>query len=482
MKRKIVYAVLALALLSSCGTTDEPAQNPADPPPAASETVQITLQGSSVQIEGAGAAATDSGVVITAAGIYQLSGSLDNGQIEINAPGADVALILDGASLSCSRASPLYVRSAGSVSVRLAEGTENTLTGTAENLDAALYSTADLTLQGEGALEITAEDGVGVSCEGGLTITGGSYTVTSSANAFHSDGTLSVSGGRIDILSCDEGLEGFDVEILDGDIRISSSDDGINAAGDGDGTHTISIFGGTITVIAGGDGLDSNGDIVMTGGTVLSFSTGMADGALDCDGDFSLTGGLLLAAGGGMAMSPGAPEQYTIFAGFDAAQEAGTYVQISGPDAEFVFCLPVSASNFVFSAPELTQGAVYTLSSGGVYSGGEGEILCSGGTYSGGAAFAELELTQPLTTYGSAALGGFGGGPGGPGGPDFQPGSQPEGMTPPQPPEGEAPEFTPPDGEAFQPPEPPDGNGTFAPPTPPQGGGEPPEPPESPAE
>lgn len=58
------------------------------------------------------------------------------------------------------------------------------------------------------------------------------------------------------------------------------------------------INGGTLTVNAGGDGLDSNGSINMTGGTVIvNGPTNSGNGALDYDGTFEISGGYLVAAG-----------------------------------------------------------------------------------------------------------------------------------------------------------------------------------------
>ena len=61
-------------------------------------------------------------------GIYAVSGTLDDGRIIVNAGSADVTVALNGASIVCSYGSPLYIYQAGTATVHLMEGTENTLT------------------------------------------------------------------------------------------------------------------------------------------------------------------------------------------------------------------------------------------------------------------------------------------------------------------------------------------------------------------
>lgn len=554
----------------------------------------ITLSGSGAAVDGEGASAEGGVVTITAAGLYTVSGTLDDGRIIVNAPKEEVTVALNGADITCSYSSPLYIYKAGTATVHLMEGTENALTDGAaytyddeysyaadEEPNACLYSKADLVIEGGGTLNVTAncdngitskdtlqiynsslcvqavnngingkdsntidgaaiavtcggdairstndtdgtlgwvsvsnstldltagEDGIqaetaltmsegsyavtsgggsgvqpsdGASAKGlkagtALTLTGGTYvldcsddaihsngdaavsggtyTISTGDDALHADEALSVSGGEIDILTSYEGLEGTSVSVSGGTVRIVSSDDGVNAAGGMDGSgfggfghgnsfgggssdSLIDISGGYLVVKAGGDGLDSNGNAVMSGGTVLVSSTGQGDGALDYDGSFTLSGGTLLAAGsGGMAQSPSEASQYTVSLGFDSALAAGTYVSLAaGEDRSVVLALPTGANHIVFSSPELEGGAAYTVSYGGTYSGQSVDGICSGGTYSGGTELTELTLSDYITVYGSGGMGNMGGRPGGPKGsaPAGVPGELPaDGMDP----------------------------------------------------
>lgn len=78
-----------------------------------------------------------------------------------------------------------------------------------------------------------------------VTINDGTYTISSGDDGMHADSALLVNGGTITVTESYEGLEGLNVTINDGKIDIIASDDGINAAGGND----QSGFGGM-----GGDG------------------------------------------------------------------------------------------------------------------------------------------------------------------------------------------------------------------------------------
>ena len=78
-----------------------------------------------------------------------------------------------------------------------------------------------------------------------VTINDGTYTISSGDDGMHADSALLVNGGTITVTESYEGLEGLNITINDGKIDITASDDGINAAGGND----QSGFGGM-----GGDG------------------------------------------------------------------------------------------------------------------------------------------------------------------------------------------------------------------------------------
>ena len=122
-----------------------------------------------------------------------------------------------------------------------------------------------------------------VHCAGLLTVNDGNLTLTTGDDGIHSDKEIKINGGRIDILDSYEGIEANQITVTAGEVSVVSSDDGFNAnggpqsfGGPGGGrnqqadtasdTPNLNIEGGTIYVNAQGDGLDSNGNITVSGG------------------------------------------------------------------------------------------------------------------------------------------------------------------------------------------------------------------------
>ena len=85
--------------------------------------------------------------------------------------------------------------------------------------------------------------------------------------------------------------------INNGTINIKATDDGINAANKSSKySIKVEINGGTITVDMGQgdtDAIDSNGDLLITGGTI----TINAQSPFDYDGTGSKTGGKIIVNG-----------------------------------------------------------------------------------------------------------------------------------------------------------------------------------------
>lgn len=262
-------------------------------------------------------------VTISEGGTFIITGETSDGSITVDAGDEEVQLVLRDVSLTCSDSSAITVLSSGGVSVIL-EGNNYLANGgqfvndSDESIDAVVYSKDDLTVSGEGSLEISSPAGHGIVCKDEMVIAGGTYVIealedginTNDAllitdgifeinagdDAIHTDGILSITGGTFDITAA-EGLEGTEIVIDGGEITIAATDDGINAAQKTDNVAVyVEINGGNITITMGQgdtDGIDSNGDITITGGTIDI--TGMS--AIDYDGTATFTGGSLIING-----------------------------------------------------------------------------------------------------------------------------------------------------------------------------------------
>ncbi len=361
-----------------------------------SDAVEITLNGTSVSCSSSSVAINGSEITISSEGSYIINGTLDNGRIIVDADAAKVHLILNGVSIHSETSAAIYVKSADKTTITLAEDTDNTLSDSInytyddtdkEEPDAVLFSKDDLSINGNGSLNIEASFNNGITCKNdlkiingtinvtsknnaikgkdSLTITGGTITLTctddaihsnnaiyieggdmtlsSSDDGIHADNTLVISGGTIDIAKCYEGLEATAISIDGGAISITASDDGINAAdgsssseggpgmrggpdmGENSGSNcSLTINGGTVYVNAGGDGIDSNGYIVMTGGAlVVDGPTDNGNGGLDYNNYFTMTAGYLAVAG-----SSGMAQNIS-----DSSTQCGALAAVSGGTA-----------------------------------------------------------------------------------------------------------------------------------------------------
>ena len=319
-----------------------------------SEVVSIRLSGDSADADSDAVIVSGSTVTITAAGTYVLSGEL-NGTVVVNASKDDkVQLVLDGATIHSDTFAAIYVLQADKVFVTLADGTVNRLsnggvfTPIDENdVDAVIYAKDDVTLNGTGMLQISAPAGSGIVGKDEVTVTdgvyeitaakhairakdsiaiaGGSFTLTAGEDGLHAENSddetlgsiyiaggsftisvyddaihavtlLQIDGGSFDVTAA-EGLEATYIQINDGTVNISASDDGVNAAYKSSAyTPTFEMNGGVLTVVMGAgdtDGVDSNGNLIINGGTIDV--TGSS--TFDCDGSVQYNGGTVIVNG-----------------------------------------------------------------------------------------------------------------------------------------------------------------------------------------
>jgi hypothetical protein len=573
----LIIILAASALFVFTQTKQEPmagviAQSPQDGNQKLAGITTIDLNGKTIAVNGAGATVSGNKVLISSAGTYSISGTLADGQILVNTgKGASVEIILNGATINCSNNSPVYIEKTKKARIVLADNSKNHLTDgpvysanktKKDEPNAALFSKDDLTISGNGSLEVTGnyddgitsknkltiesgtilvnstDDGIrgkdSLNIKGGnitvvakgdglksdekdvaaqdktstrdgkITISGGkinitskgdaiqaasyinikdgeltlttgsnaryvggsvslkaissgdnividagTFVISSSDDAIHSNNTLTINGGTFDIATGNNGILGDSSLVINGgDIRISTSYEGIegsvvkinsgnihlnsttngmsirsprkgSSTGGGrwrgfeSGNSCLYINGGYTVINANGDGIDSNGAIEMTNGTLLiSGPTSNNDGALDFN-SFKITGGFLIAAGSsGMAQVPGTSStQNSVMVYFDTYQAEGTlfHVQTSNGSEIVSFAPKKTYSSVAFSSPKLAIGTEYDVYSGGSSSARAKDGLYAGGTYLPGTKIVSFTPNGVTTIAGSGGMWGGGG-------------------------------------------------------------------------
>lgn len=151
----------------------------------------------------------------------------------------------------------------------------------------------------------------------------------------------------------------------------------------------LTINGGDIYMNIKGDGLDSNGNLNITGGTiVIDGPTNSGNGPIDSDGTMTITGGTLaFASSAGMVQLPNSNNGQSILRlNFSQTQAAGTEVSVMDTESGETLFTHTAANNFqcfIFSAAELAEGKEYTICVGGeAYE----TMTATAGTASAGAA------------------------------------------------------------------------------------------------
>ena len=155
------------------------------------------------------------------------------------------------------------------------------------------------------------------------------------------------------------------------------------------GTRFLEFSGGTYVIDAMSDGVDVNGAMTMTGGTlVVSGTDDFRNGALDVDDTFTVSGGTLAANGmAAMAVAPGeGSTQATLALTFSGTVPAGTLITITAEDGTQVasFTTAKASQSFIYSSDALVAGADYAISVGGDVTGESIGWLGLDGTAAGG--------------------------------------------------------------------------------------------------
>lgn len=190
-----------------------------------------------------------------------------------------------------------------------------------------------------------------------------------------------------------EGIEGRQAVLISGgEISIRSTDDGLNASRTG--KASVEISGGLVYVnSSSGDAIDSNGDITVSGGLLVSETSSIRDQAFDCDGILTFTGGLAVGISRSDRIYAGtgasATTQNTFVLEPKLAGEGNTVMAINDAYGKTVFAYAIPEgpyANITLTSPTIADAGDYS-----VY---------SGVTATGGSAYKGLYFEMPEVTGG----------------------------------------------------------------------------------
>ncbi len=231
-----------------------------------------------------------------------------------------------------------------------------------------------------------------------INITGGTTTIDSGNDGIQADVSVIIGGGKVSVVCANDGIKSKTVSIKDGDISVSSDDDGINASlvvsgsvGVEEGVSVI-INGGKLYINASGDGIDSNGTLTVSGGYIaIDGPTSGMDGMIDVEGTQLINGGFLVGCDtGDMLDTPSSSSKQCVAVLTGQSFKASSSIAVTDSNGNVVFCYTFkkSCSAITMSAPKLISGGSYivynnvtvkgTVAAGGLYCGTS--VSFTGGT------------------------------------------------------------------------------------------------------
>ena len=255
--------------------TTTPSQTAATVTPT--DVTEILLADHGTTVQGEGVSINGNTVTVTKVGTYTVKGALSDGQLRVEtADNGTVTLILDGVSVHSNKTAPLFVRKGKTVVLTLADGSQNTFADSpnavyedAENEEpsAAVFSKADLIINGGGALIVNAAFNDGIVSRDGLTIDNGNIVVN----------------------AADDAVMGRDyVRIGGGELTLTAAGDGIKSTNDAsEDVGSVIVQGGKLTITSGKDGIQAKSSLAISGGEIAVTANGGAqNGSANSEYDF----------------------------------------------------------------------------------------------------------------------------------------------------------------------------------------------------
>ncbi len=273
---------------------------------------------------------------------------------------------------------------------RSAEGMSYTTTATTDSDTASsmkgLKSGNSMLIEGGTFTVDSADDAVHSNIS--ATINGGTFKIASGDDAIHAEETLTISNGKITITESYEGLEALNIKVSGGNIKLKASDDGLNAAGGTDnsghggrdnmfgggfGGHggnsngSIVVSGGTLYINSSGDGMDANGTLEITGGhTTVVGPTSGDTATLDYDTSGTITGGTFIGTGASNMAQTFSFSSQGVIAVSVGNQSANTKIILKDKKGNEIinYSPELSFQVVILSTPEMKQGETYTITVG----------------------------------------------------------------------------------------------------------------------
>lgn len=256
---------------------------------------EITGEFSITSTDGSTITQNDSIYTITQAGEYTVTGLLSEGQIVVNADdNAEITIVLNGTSITCSNGSPIYIKNADNVKIKSEENTYNCIVdaraesddnpdnSSSENGNAAIYAACDLKLVGKGALSVTGNYNNGIQSKDDISIKNVTIKVNAVNNAIKGNDEVAIESGEIIAISrkgdgiktsnsslSTKGKQKGNVIISSGNIDIYAACDGIDAAYgvDVSGDGNLNIYTDTYSDYSEAVAADNSGSSASSVGT-----------------------------------------------------------------------------------------------------------------------------------------------------------------------------------------------------------------------
>lgn len=188
-----------------------------------------TVDLDNVEVTGDGISVSDNIITISKGGDFEVTGTLDDGQIVIDTE-EKVKLRLSGMSLTNKNGSAVYVKNADKAYITLTDNTENTLTDGEnytsgdENEKGCITSRDNLEIKGSGSLTVNGNYNHGIFSSNSIEIGNGNITVNAKNDGIHANDTLAISGGTVNVTAEGDGLQAEEIlDISDGEVNVTTT-------------------------------------------------------------------------------------------------------------------------------------------------------------------------------------------------------------------------------------------------------------------